>query len=152
MALTLSLLVAVVLIFSGLSWLRPSPMEKRQMQARQAARKIGLHPHVRALSAWAKQRSDRPMLPFYSLAGGVGEQHFSIWLSGAEWVGQPDSPGSHLISESLSGWLSERPDAVIGVEANASQVGVWWQHEDESQLAALAAWLKACPLRKGSNA
>ncbi len=150
MALALSLLVAVVLVFSGLSWLKPSPMEKRQMNARQLARKKGLHPSVRPLSTWAKQRADRPMVPFYSLAGGIGDQVFSVWLSGTEWVGQPDVPGSHRAAESLADWLAASPSAVVGVDANPSQIGAWWEHEDETQLDALAAWLKACPLRKGN--
>ncbi len=148
MAFWIAMLVAVALIYSGFSWLKPSPMETRQMQARQAARKMGLLPAVRSLSEWAKARHDSAMVPFYSLAGGVGEQGFSIWNSGGQWVGQGDSPGGHRTAERLSDWLALAPEHVLGVDANASQIGAWWDHETEAELSNLKAWLSSCPLRQ----
>ena len=149
MALWISLAVAAALIFSGLTWLRPSPQEKRQMECRQAARKMGLVPNVRSVSEWAKPRSSRSMQPFYSLAGGVGEHHFSVWKSADDWVGQGDSPGSHRAAEALSEWLSQAPAGVLGVDANASQIGAWWEYEQSSHLDELKGWLQRCPRRKG---
>lgn len=151
MSFWIALAVAAALIFSGLSWLRPSPMEKRQMAARQAARKLGLVPSVRSLTEWAKARHDQAMVPFYSLGGGVGHEHFSVWLSGQQWVGQGDSPGSHQAAEQMADWLGNAPEHVLGVDANASQIGAWWAHESEQELQTLKDWLQSCPRRKGNN-
>ena len=150
MSFWIALAVAAALIFSGLSWLRPSPMEKRQMNARQGARKLGLVPQVRPLSEWAKARHDQAMVPFYALAGGVGEAHFSVWLSGQQWVGQADASGSHKAADELADWLARAPENVLGIDANASQIGAWWAHERESELQSLKDWLSSCPRRKGT--
>lgn len=149
MALWISLMVAAAVIFGGLSWLQPSPREKREMECRQAARKMGLIPSVRNVSEWAKPRSSRPMQPFYSLAGGVGEDHFSVWNSADNWVGQGDSPGSHQAAEEMADWLSQAPERVLGVDANASHIGAWWEYETVGQLGELKGWLECCPRRKG---
>lgn len=148
MAFWIAMLVAVALIYSGFSWLKPSPMEKRQMECRQAARKMGLVPAVRSLSDWAKERHESPMVPFYSLAGGVSGEHFSIWKSGDQWVGQADYPNSHRMADQMHSWLSQAPAHILGVDGNASQIGVWWDHEQAEQLAPLKAWLKTCPQRQ----
>lgn len=145
MALALSLLVAAVLIFSGLSWLRPSPQERRQMETRQAARKMGLHPHVRAVSEWAKPRSPKPMIPFYTLELPI-EPAFSLWRSAHEWVAQPDHPQSNRLIDSLQGWLDACPSEVLGIDGSSKHLGVWWLAEQQDQLETLQQWLKQCPL------
>ena len=60
-----------------------------------------------------------------------------------------DSSDSHRAVEALSDWLSQAPEGVLGVDANASQIGAWWEYEQSSQLDELKGWLQRCPRRKG---
>lgn len=148
MAIWIALAVAVGLIYGGLTWLKPSPKETREMHARQAARELGLIAKVRALSEWAKPRHTQAMVAFYALPGGV-EEHFSIWKSGQEWVGQEASSDNHRASADLHAWLADAPEHVLGVDANASLIGAWWGLERADNVQQLKDWLLACPKRRG---
>lgn len=145
MAFAISLLVAGILVFSGLSWLRPSKDEYRRMETRQASRKLGLHPQIKGLNEWAKARSPKTAHPYYAMAQTV-DPTFSIWWTGQEWIGQPQPPQSNRCLIQLNDWLGECPSQIIGVDATATQIGVWWPDEIESELNELKSWMLRCPL------
>lgn len=148
MAIWIALAVAIGLIYGGLTWLKPSPKETREMHARQAARDAGLVPKVRALSEWAKPRHPQAMVAFYALPGGCSEP-FSVWKSGSEWVGQSELSENHRASSTLADWLAQAPDHVLGVDGNNSLIGAWWGFEQAENVQELKDWLQACPQRQG---
>lgn len=143
MAFFLSIAVAIAVVFGGLSWLRLTPREKRQMAAREAARKLDFIAKVRPCGDFAKARHGQATMPFYALVGDFIT--FRLWRSGDDWVGETHDSASNQAAAELGSWLAEIPVEAEGVESKGGMIGVWWFLENESQLPELKDWLLRCP-------
>ncbi len=121
------IIFGVLVIVGSLSWLMPSPRERREAKARQEAMRLGLKVRMLSLDAWAKERMPMTQLAQYARYTDMGLPLFTLWrVADREipWTAPPGNDGWRLFDKGLSGLLTDLPEQIVAVGADSGRVWV----------------------------
>ncbi len=140
------LLLAALLVLSPLSWMKPSPRQKRLILLREQARGLGIkvtltplvlkngEPIQGVAYRWLRP-PEAPVMPGYlcllrtSREEAVGRTQ--LWMEGWVLVQGSKSFLTQLQLEAFNAWLAELPDNVFAVEWGSATLAVWWDERTQ---------------------
>jgi type II secretory pathway pseudopilin PulG len=135
-----ALLMALVL--SPLVWLRPSRRQSGQMEARMAARRMGLAMQL-SQQAWPHWQSPEPpstCAQYHRQRRKGRTDAWSYWRSEGQWLNQWREPCSDAV---LMAHLNDLPADVFKAEADGRMIALFWGERDPQALPRIAAALEA---------
>lgn len=144
------IIFGVLLMMGSLSWLMPSPRERREARQRQAAQALGLRVRIHRLDAWAQQRLERQALMEYGIPMEHAPDDFVLWRvpdRPEPWTAPPDSGGWRWLQTPVVDALNQLPVEISGV--GVSHRYLWLAFDDgavELNPADLSEWLSALSL------
>ena len=121
--------VIVLALVGSLTWILPSPMERRQGKRRAEALALGLKVRILTLESWASERLEIDRLPQYMLWCQSKLRPFTLWrVADREepWASPPTAHSWDLVTGALATVLAELPPEILGVGAEGSIVWLAW--------------------------
>ena len=125
------IVLGLLAIVGSMTWILPSPKERRQGDRRMKALQLGMKVRMLSLDSWAKARLDQVQLAQYLIRTDQKPQLATLWRIQDRpklWVSPPDTRSWDLKSEDLSVLLDSLPQDIVGV--GADQGSVWVALDD----------------------
>jgi len=147
------LLLAALLVLSPLSWMKPTPRQKKLVHLREKARSLGIKVTLTPLKLndgtkiqgiayrWLRP-PEAPVMPGYlCLLRKEVEEVRPVW---DEWVagwaiaqGKKDFLTLNQLQQ-LNAWLLTLPENVFAVEWGSATLAIWWDERAEPEI--LSVW------------
>jgi hypothetical protein len=125
------IVLGLLAIVGSMTWILPSPMERRQGERRMRALQLGMKVRILSLDDWAKERLDRVQLAQYLVWTDRKPRSATLWRipdRDEPWVSPPDARSWDLLSGDFSVFLDLLPQDIVGV--GADQGSVWIALDD----------------------
>ena len=125
------IVLGLLAIVGSMTWILPSPMERRQGERRMKALQLGMKVRILSLDDWAKERLDRVQLAQYLVWTDRKPRSATLWRipdRDEPWVSPPDARSWDLLSGDFSEFLDSLPQDIVGV--GADQGSVWMALDD----------------------
>ena len=121
------IVLGLLAIVGSMTWILPSPMERRQGERRMKALQLGMKVRMLSLDDWGKERLDRIQLAQYLVWTDKKRRPGILWRirEGEEpWASPPEARSWDLLSGDFSVFLDSLPQNIVGVGANQGSVWV----------------------------
>jgi len=121
------IVLGLLAVVGSITWILPSPTERRQGARRMTALKLGMNVRVLSVDDWVKERLDTVRLAQYSIWTDKTLRGASLWRvpgRGEPWAAPPGSKSWDLVSGEFGGLLKALPDDIVGVGAENGCVWV----------------------------
>ncbi|MDB9863559.1 hypothetical protein OAC78_09345 [Litorivicinus sp.] len=125
------IVIGLLSVIGSITWILPSPIERRQGNRRMEALSLGMKVRLKSLSNWEEQRLELTRLPQYLLWTDQKPRSFTLWRipeRESPWIAPPDSSSWDLLDSPLMEVLDRLPDEVYGLGAEAG--AVWLALDD----------------------
>ena len=125
------IVLGLLAIVGSMTWILPSPMERRQGERRMKALQLGMKVRMLSLDDWGKERLDRIQLAQYLVWTDKQPRSATLWrIPDREepWASPPDARSWDLLSGDFSVFLDSLPKDIVGV--GADQGSVWVALDD----------------------
>ena len=121
------IVLGLLAIVGSMTWILPSPMERRQGERRMKALQLGMKVRMLSLDDWGKERLDRIQLAQYLVWTDQQPRSVTLWrIPDREepWTSPPEARSWDLLSGDFSVFLDSLPQNIVGVGANQGSVWV----------------------------
>ena len=121
------IVLGLLAIVGSMTWILPSPMERRQGERRMKALQLGMKVRMLSLDDWGKERLDRIQLAQYLVWTDQQPRSTTLWrIPDREepWASPPEARSWDLLSGDFSVFLDSLPQNIVGVGANQGSVWV----------------------------
>ena len=121
------IVLGLLAIVGSMTWILPSPMERRQGERRMKALQLGMKVRMLSLDDWGKERLDRIQLAQYLVWTDQQPRSATLWrIPDREepWTSPPEARSWDLLSGDFSVFLDSLPQNIVGVGANQGSVWV----------------------------
>ena len=121
------IVLGLLAVMGSLTWILPSPMERRQGERRMAALKLGMKVRILSVDDWVKERLDVVQLSQYLIWTDKKPRQASLWRvpdRTEPWASPPEAKSWDLLSGEFDELLSSLPTDIVGVGADSGCVWV----------------------------
>ena len=121
------IVLGLLAVVGSITWILPSPMERRQGERRMAALKLGMKVRMLSVDDWVKERLDILQLSQYLIWTDKKPRSASLWRVPDRvepWASQPDAHSWDLLSGEFGELLQSLPSDIVGVGAENGCVWV----------------------------
>ena len=129
------IVLGLLAVVGSLTWILPSPMERRQGERRMAALKLGMKVRMLSVDDWVKERLDVVQLSQYLIWTDKKPRSASLWRvpdRDEPWTSPPEAHSWDLLSGEFGELLGSLPDDIVGVGA---ENGCVWVALDDAKAA-----------------
>jgi hypothetical protein len=121
------IVLGLLAVVGSLTWILPSPMERRQGERRMAALKLGMKVRMLSVDDWVKERLDVVQLSQYLIWTDKKPRSASLWRvpdRDEPWASPPEAHSWDLLSGEFGELLGSLPADIVGVGAENGCVWV----------------------------
>lgn len=121
------IVLGLLAVVGSITWILPSPMERRQGERRMAALKLGMKVRMLSVDDWVKERLDILQLSQYLIWTDKKPRSASLWRvpnRDEPWASPPDAHSWDLLSGEFGELLKSLPSDIVGVGAENGCVWV----------------------------
>ncbi|MEK9670494.1 MAG: hypothetical protein VW421_05740 [Gammaproteobacteria bacterium] len=121
------IVLGLLAVVGSITWILPSPMERRQGERRMAALKLGMKVRMLSVDDWVKERLDIVQLSQYLIWTDKKPRSASLWRvpnRDEPWASPPDAHSWDLLSGEFGELLQSLPSDIVGVGAENGCVWV----------------------------
>lgn len=121
------IVLGLLAVVGSITWILPSPMERRQGERRMAALKLGMKVRMLSVDDWVKERLDVVQLSQYLIWTDKKPRSASLWRvpdRDEPWASPPDAYSWDLLSGEFGELLDSLPNDIVGVGAENGCVWV----------------------------
>jgi hypothetical protein len=121
------IVLGLLAVVGSITWILPSPMERRQGERRMAALKLGMKVRMLSVDDWVKERLDILQLSQYLIWTDKKPRSASLWRvpnRDEPWASPPDAHSWDLLSGEFGELLQSLPSDIVGVGAENGCVWV----------------------------
>ena len=120
------IIAGCLFIVGSISWILPSPIERRQAACRMEATQLGLNIKVIQPTDWVRERLNTVDLVQYILRTNRHAGSLALWRvvgRNESWVSPPEANSWDLLNTSFRSYLDDLPECIVGIGARDG--GVW---------------------------
>ncbi|MBU24563.1 MAG: hypothetical protein CMD99_00840 [Gammaproteobacteria bacterium] len=121
------IVLGMLAVLGSITWILPSPVERRQSERRMEALKLGIKVKILTVDDWVKERLYIDRLSQYFIWKDQKLRPASLWrIPGRDdpWTSFPGSKSWDLLSADFSMILKKLPVGIVGVGAENGTVWV----------------------------
>ena len=121
------IVLGLLAVVGSITWILPSPMERRQGERRMAALNLGMKVRILSVDDWVKERLDVVQLSQYLIWTDKKPRHASLWRvpdRTEPWASPPEAKSWDLLSGEFDELLRSLPTDIVGVGADSGCVWV----------------------------
>ena len=123
----LCIVLGLLVVVGSITWILPSPMERRQGERRMAALKLGMTVRILSVDDWVKERLDIVQLSQYLIWTDKKPRHAALWRvpdRTEAWVSPPEANSWDLLAGEFDELLRALPNDIVGIGADSGCVWV----------------------------
>lgn len=127
------IVLGLLAVMGSITWVLPSPVERRQGERRMEALKLGMKVKILIVDDWVRERLNIDRLSQYLIWTDQKPRPTSLWrIPGRDdpWASPPDSRSWDLLSGDFSVILKNLPPDIIGI---GSENGYVWVALDDAR-------------------
>lgn len=121
------IVLGLLAVVGSITWILPSPMERRQGERRMAALKLGMKVRIVSVDDWVKERLDVVQLSQYLIWTDKKPRYASLWRvpdRTEPWASPPEANSWDLLAGEFDELLRALPNDIVGVGADSGCVWV----------------------------
>ncbi len=121
------IVIGLLAVVGSITWILPSPRERRQGERRTAALKLGMKVRILSVDDWVQERLDVVQLSQYLIWTDKKPRHASLWRVPDRtdpWASPPEANSWDLLSGEFDELLRALPNDIVGVGADSGFVWV----------------------------
>jgi len=129
------IVLGLLAVVGSITWILPSPMERRQGERRMAALKLGMKVRMLSVDDWVKERLDVVQLSQYLIWTDKKPRSAALWRvpdRDEPWASPPKANSWDLLSGEFGDHLQSLPSDIVGVGA---ENGCVWVALDDARAA-----------------